>query len=73
MAARKAGKRRVWTPDERRAMRGLRRLSREAQADVKRLLKRTRKGTLTGKQLQAGLTEVASDLGAVLGFHYFRI
>jgi signal transduction histidine kinase len=54
-------------------MRGLRRLSREAQADVKRLLKRTRKGTLTGKQLQAGLTEVASDLGAVLGFHYFRI
>jgi plasmid stabilization system protein ParE len=67
MATRRTGRRRELTPQRARA------LSREARADVARLLKGTRKGTLTRKQLQTGLAEVVADLNMVIGFHYFKV
>ena len=74
MAAKKTVKTRAWTtPDQRRELERLRKLSKDAQADVRRLLKRDRNGTLTRKQLQSGLKEVEGDLGGILGFHYFKI
>jgi hypothetical protein len=53
-------------------LRRLRRLNRRARAEVAKLLRRSKAGTITRRQLQAGLEEVAEDL-VVLGFHYFRL
>jgi signal transduction histidine kinase len=73
MAARRTGIRRELTPEERRALRRVQRLSREARGDLRRLLKGTRAGTLTRRQLQTGLAEVMTDLSQVIGFHYFKL
>jgi signal transduction histidine kinase len=73
MAARRTGIRRELTPEERRALRRVQRLSREARGDLRRLLQGTRAGTLTRRQLQTGLAEVMTDLSQVIGFHYFKL
>lgn len=73
MAAKRAGRRRDLTPGERRALARAKRAAREARADVRRLLKRTKAGTLDRKQLQTGLAEVETDLYLVMGFHYFKL
>ena len=48
------------------------RLSRKAKVEVKRLLKRTRAGTLTRVKLETGLKEVEGRLKKMLGMiRYF--
>jgi hypothetical protein len=73
MATKRTRRRGELTPEERRAFRRVKKISREARADVKRLLKSARAGTLSGRQLQSGLAEVVTDLTVVIGFHYFKI
>lgn len=73
MAARRTGIRKELTPEDLRALRRGKKLSREARRDLRRLLKGTRAGTLTRRQLQTGLAEVVSDLKGVIGFHYFKL
>lgn len=50
----------------------LRMLSRRAQAEVARLIKRDRTGTITRVQLQAGLKEVGEQLKR-MNLHFFRL
>lgn len=73
MAAKRAGRRGELTPEERRALARAKRAAREARADVRRLLKGSKAGTLTRRQLQTGLAEVKTDLYLVMGFHYFKL
>ena len=73
MAARRISLRTRLTPRERRELKQLKKVSREARADVKRLLKRARAGTLGSKQLQSGLADVEMDLTLATGFHFFKL
>jgi hypothetical protein len=58
--------------DHGRELERLRKLSRRAQAEVARLLKRDLTGTITQVQLQTGLKEVG-DLLKEMALHYRKL
>jgi hypothetical protein len=67
MASRRTSKKRE--PRQGRDLKRLRKLQRRAEAEVARLLKGTKRGTITRVQLQTGLKEVGDWL-ANLHFYW---
>ena len=66
MASRRTVKKRE--PHQRLDLKRFRKLQRRAEAEVARLLKRTKAGTITRAQLQSGLEEVGDSL---TNLHYY--
>lgn len=70
MASKRTTARRV--PGQDRELERLRKLSLRAQAEVAKLLGRSRTGTITTVQLQTGLTEVQERL-KLMNLHFYRL
>ncbi len=69
MASKRRVKRKDWKRSE---LKGLRRVSERAQAEVARLLERNQAGDITRVELQTGLKEVEERLLDIINFHYFK-
>ena len=44
----------------------------KARKEIKELLRRQRKGTVTGRELEAGLDEILQKVDEMLTHHYFN-